>query len=80
MFVSKLGKGVGYFVESVEENIFVILFEGYQVVYVDSLVDSDSVYLSFIKEISNLLVQLLVDIGQVEIGFVLFVYYEYLVI
>ena len=77
-FVSKPGKGVGHFAESAEENTFVTSLEGYQAAHADSPADSDSAYLTFTKETSNLLVQSLVDTGQVETGFVLFVHYEYL--
>lgn len=78
-FVSKPGKGVGHFIETEQEDAsFAESLNGYIAHHEASPADSDSVFVPFTKTAGDLLLKSLVDTGQVETGFVLFVHYEYL--
>lgn len=78
-FVSKPGKGVGHFIEAEQEDeTFAQSLNGYIAHHEASPADSDSVFVPFTKRAGDLLLKSLVDTGQVETGFVLFVHYEYL--
>lgn len=78
-FVSKPGKGVGHFIEEQQQDAsFVESLNGYLAHHEASPSDSDSVFVPFTQTASDLLVKSLVDTGQVETGFVLYVHYEYL--
>lgn len=78
-FVSKPGKGVGHFIKAEQEDeTFAHSLNGYIAHHEASPSDSDSVFVPFTKRAGDLLLKSLVDTGQVETGFVLFVHYEYL--
>jgi nucleoid-associated protein len=78
-FVSKPGKGVGHFIETEQEDAsFSESLNGYTAHHEASPSDSDTVFVPFTKTAGDLLLKSLVDTGQVETGFVLFVHYEYL--
>ena len=78
-FVSKPGKGVGHFIETEQEDAsFAESLNGYTAHHEASPSDSDTVFVPFTKTAGDLLLKSLVDTGQVETGFVLFVHYEYL--
>ena len=78
-FVSKPGKGVGHFIETEQEDAsFAESLNGYTAHHDASPADSDTAFVPFTKTAGDLLLKSLVDTGQVETGFVLFVHYEYL--
>ena len=78
-FVSKPGKGVGHFIQTEQEDAsFAESLNGYTAHHDASPADSDTVFVPFTKTAGDLLLKSLVDTGQVETGFVLFVHYEYL--
>ena len=78
-FVSKPGKGVGHFIQTEQEDAsFAESLNGYTAHHEASPSDSDTVFVPFTKTAGDLLLKSLVDTGQVETGFVLFVHYEYL--
>ena len=78
-FVSKPGKGVGHFIQTEQEDAsFAESLNGYTAHHDASPADSDTAFVPFTKTAGDLLLKSLVDTGQVETGFVLFVHYEYL--
>lgn len=76
-FVGKPGKGVGHF-STDKSNGFRDDLDGYIDAFEQNQTDSNTRFLPFTIAAGNNLVQSLVDTGQVETGFVLFVHYEYL--